>query len=467
MSRLCSLRVTRAPRLVLEILLLSCYALLLGAGDAAATSTEGDAVATSADDDAARTSADGDAAATSAESSLRDAEVGEDAERRAGAPRVKLAFKAGRGLVVTSDDGDDELGLSVRVQFLQTFEQSPDVELQQSFQIRRARFGSTGHIMSPHLEYKLELAVAPRDVNTRGGVPQTSPLFDFFINLTQLRDARLRIGQYKVPFDRQRIISSSKLQLVDRAITDGEFTLERAIGFDLHSDDFLGLDLFRYYLGVYPGPGRNSFEFGSYGLLYLGRAEILPFGSFDDYSEADLEGGGLRVSLGGAYAYMNDAPRDHGVLGAVPDDGGTTDLQVATADAMLKLHGFSALSEVFWRNSRRNPGSLVDEAGAPILDETGNPRTLTPSRDGVGFLLQGGYVLPVAPLELVGRYAILDGTDARNRNGLQRLEEFAGGLSYYFNRHPVKLQADFSRLVSNGNYAGALNRVRVQLQAGF
>ena len=58
----------------------------------------------------------------------------------------------------------------------------------------------------------------------------------------------------------------------------------------------------------------------------------MPLGLFDDYSEADFERTGLRVSLGAAYALLNDAPRDHGILGEVPRDGGTTDMQVATAD---------------------------------------------------------------------------------------------------------------------------------------
>ncbi len=380
-------------------------------------------------------------------------------------PRV--TFKPGRGVVVTAADGANELALGVRVQFLSTVEHSRGTETVQSFQVRRARLSSSGHIVRPALKYKLEVALSPRDVNTRDSVPQTSPLFDFYIDLQQLRDLSLRIGQYKVPFDRQRIISSAKLQFVDRAVTDAEFTLERDIGLDLHSDDLLGLGLFRYYLGIYPGQGRNSFEVGDLGLLYLARAEVMPFGLFDDYSETDFERTGLRVSLGAAYALLDDAPRDHGILGAAPADGGTTDMQVATADLMLKLAGFSALSEVFWRDSRRNPGPLVDAAGVPLLNDDGAPLGVAPSRDGVGFLIQGGYLLPRTPLEVVARYTILDGSNRPNRDALARLEEFAGGLNYYFAQHPLKLQADYTQLAQNGDYAGSLGRIRVQLQAGF
>lgn len=382
----------------------------------------------------------------------------------AAAPDV--SFKPGRGLVVTSADGDNQLGLGVRVQFLSTIQHTTEETLQ-GIQVRRARLSASGHIASPDLKFKLEVALSPRDVNTRDGVPQTSPLFDFFIDLQHLRDLNLRIGQYKVPFDRQRIISSSKLQFVDRAITDAEFTLERDIGLDLHSDDLLGLNLFRYYLGIYPGEGRNNFDLGDFGLFYLARAEVLPFGLFDDYSEGDFERTGLRLSLGAAYALLDDAPRDHGILGAAPADGGSTDIQVATTDLMLKLAGFSMLSELFWRNSRRNPGPLVDAAGMPILDDTGTPIGVTPSRDGIGFLVQGGYILPNYPFEVVARYALIDGSSAPSRDALARLEEFAGGVSYYFDQHPLKLQADYTELAENGDYAGAVRRLRVQLQAGF
>jgi hypothetical protein len=57
--------------------------------------------------------------------------------------------------------------------------------------------------------------------------------------------------------------------------------------------------------------------------------------------------------------------------------------------------------------------------------------------------------------------------NAANRDALLRLAEFAGGINYYFAQHPFKLQADYTRLAQNGDYAGALGRLRVQLQAGF
>jgi hypothetical protein len=102
-----------------------------------------------------------------------------------------------------------------------------------------------------------------------------------------------------------------------------------------------------------------------------------------------------------------------------------------------------------------------------MLGSDGQALGIAPSRDGVGFLAQGGYLLPFLPLELAARYAVVDGIDARNRNGLTRAEELAGAVNYYFARHQLKLQANYARIAQNGDYGGALGRGLLQLQAAF
>lgn len=381
-------------------------------------------------------------------------------ESDAAPERPHLSFQSGRGAVITSGDGNYEFGAHVRLQFLSIVEHSASTDTVGTFQLRRARFGSTGHIGRPYLKYRLELAVGPREVNTVDGVPQTSALLDANFDWQRYRDVNVRAGQYKVPLDRQRIIPFFRLQFVDRAITDTEFTFDRDMGLDLHSEDLFGLNLLRYNAGVFTGDGRNSFVLNDSGLTYVVRVSLFPLGLFDDYSEGDFERGELRLSLAGGYLFIQDAPRDRGIFsGAAPADGGTTDLQVATADALLQFRGLSLMSAFFYRRGERNPGSLTDEAGARI--------PTAPTRDGVGFLAQGGYLLPWLPLELAARYAVLEGTDAEGRDALPRSEEFAGALNYYVSRHQFKLQANYSRIAQNGDYAGSLGRLHLQVQAAF
>ena len=61
------------------------------------------------------------------------------------------------------------------------------------------------------------------------------------------------------------MISSGNLQLVDRSIANREFTLDRDVGIELRSKDFLGKGWFRYFVGVFTGEGHSSFEFNDAG----------------------------------------------------------------------------------------------------------------------------------------------------------------------------------------------------------
>lgn len=372
-----------------------------------------------------------------------------------------LAFKPGRGFTAKSADGDFALNLGARAQFLYSLlhENADGGTTEHSMQIRRARLALTGNMFDPNVKYKMELAVSPRDQNTTDGAVTTTSLLDFYADFAHVRDLSLRLGQYKVPFNRQRVISSGALQLVDRSIANAEFNVDRDIGLDLRSEDFLGLEALRYYLGVYPGGGRNSFQTEeTWHMFYLGRVEVLPFGDFSDYVEADFERTGPRLSLGLAYAHIDDAPLNRGVLGAAAADGGSTDFDIFEADVMFKFAGLSILSEFFWRDGERNPGNTPDDDGM---------LTISPTRDGIGWFIQSGYLLPRMPVELALRYSMIDGKDDAGENGLTDSEEYVAGASYYFAHHQLKLQADYSRLVTDGEFGDGVDQIRAQLQLAY
>lgn len=373
----------------------------------------------------------------------------------------KLSFRPGKGLSATSEDGKFQMNLGVRAQYRLevTQENEPGLDDSMSVQLRRARFTSTGHFYTPKIKYKMELAVSPRDVSQSDGVVGTSPLLDFYVDMKAHRDLTVRVGQYKVPFNRQRVISSGKQMLVDRAITNSEFNMDRDIGLDLRSSDLFGLDLLRYYLGVYGGNGRNSNDTDDFGMFYLARVEVLPFGLFKDYDEVDFARTGPRLSLGLAHAFVDDATNDRGVRGAEPTDGGTSDVNVTTLDLMFKAYGFSLQTETFLRRANRNPGDAVDENGAAV-----DP---SPSRDGSGFMVQAGYLLPGLPLQAAARFARVKGRDGLGENGLSDSRELGFALGYFPARHQLKLQADYERVGSPDNFSEAEDRFRLQMQVAF
>jgi hypothetical protein len=384
------------------------------------------------------------------------------AEHEADAARA--TFKPGTGLVISSKNGRFSLATRLRAQLLYTLEHDEQAdETTHGFQIRRARLQFKGHFFNEHNEFKTELALSPRDMAFEAGTTHRTPILDWYFDFTYLRDLSVRVGQYKVPFSRQRVVSSGDLNLVDRSLANGEFNLDRDVGFELRSEDFLGLGRLRYYAGVYLGEGRDPFETSNFDMFYLGRVEVLPFGQFEDYEEADFERTlRPRVSLGAAYGFVDGGVGNRGNQGSAPSDGGTTDIHNVTADVMLKLAGFSLFADVYYRQGHRNFGDAV------VLDDAGNevpaPREL--ARNGLGWSATAGYLVPRIPFEIAARYSQVVPLDAP-RSALSRGDEVGGGLSYYFAGHPLKLQLDVFGRFEDGNARNAEEVVRLQLQGAF
>lgn len=369
-----------------------------------------------------------------------------------------VTFTPGEGLKIESADHDFSVGLGFRFQLLYTLldEDPATNKTDQSLQIRRARLQVAGHAFGIHNKYRLEMAISPSDVAMTTEGVGTSPLLEAYTEFDYLRDLTVRAGQYKVPFDRLRVTSDMARQLVDYAGTVNEFSLDRDLGLELKSNDLFGLGLFRYHLGIFSGKGRNSFTPTDLGLMYLARVEVLPLGLFDDYPESDFQRTGPRLAIGGSVVHIEDAPRDRGPTGKPPlDAGGTTDMNLAAADVALKAYGASLIGQFYYRHGDRNFGSLEDSSGNPIEP--------SPSRDGTGIAVQGGYLLPRLPIEIAARYANVRGRTVELHNGLMDSDEVGGGASYYFAQHQLKLQTDYFRVFS-GDLSNGYNQVRLQLQ---
>lgn len=381
-----------------------------------------------------------------------------EAKRLAARPLdPKITFRPGKGITLHSADDDFEVAIKVRGQILSTVEaEHTDDETLSGTQIRRARLALQGHMFGDHNKYKMEIAISPRDSATRRGTVTTAPLLDWYMTFDYSKLATLVAGQYKVPFSRQRVVSSGSLQMVDRSIVQGEFNLDRNVGFDLRSTALLDRRL-HYYLGFYAGEGRNAFELRSQNLVYLARVELQPFGKFQDYVEADFERTKPRVALGLSYAYDKDSVRDQGPLGSAPDDGGLTSFHAVEADFLVKAYGLSVTGELFWRDGKREGGGAVDEMGAPLPVEA--------PRDGMGFFAQAGYLLPRSSFELSARYGAIHPSSGPTT--LSDRRELGSGVSYYFAHHAFKLQADYFHLWEAGAIGDGADVVRLQLEAGL
>lgn len=371
-------------------------------------------------------------------------------------------FEPGEGLTITSADGRFSLTTRLRGQLLLTTTLEDGADAAVDLELRRARVTFQGVVFDPHLRYRLQLAIAPRDMGWVGGVdghPTRSPLLDWYLESRHLRELNVRAGQFVTNYSRERTISSGALQLVDRSISNAEFNLDRDIGIELRSNDLGGLGILRYYAGVSIGEGRDSLAEADAGFLYYGRVEVLPFGLFDDYEQGDLTRSTQpRLSLGAAYAFLDDGHMDRGILGRAPADGGTTDFHNFTGDLMFMWAGLSVEAEFMWREGTRNPGGATDQTGAPI--------PVAAPRNGFGTFVQIGYLLPDIPVELAVRWSLVAPLGAGSALGER--EELGGGINWYLHGHALKLQADFFEIWSDEvGIAHGEERVRVQLQAAL
>jgi phosphate-selective porin OprO and OprP len=371
-------------------------------------------------------------------------------------PLVPTVIAAPLLLFHAHDEGARASAFEVgaRGQFMYSATHEPEeARTRQRLQLRRARVLLGGY-PSDDVELRVELGFSPADLDL-DEQRRATPLLDAYVDFNYLRDASVRVGQYKLPYSRQRAISSGDLQLVERSLANGEFSLDRDLGVALFSEDLAGLDRLQYSVGVYQGEGRDAFAWSDFGLLYMARFEVLPLGIFDDEFVTDFERrDDPALSLGLGYAYHDDAQRDRGGSGATPADGGTTNMHHVTADVLLKCAGFSMFWEGYARRGRRVVSGRV--AGDASVE---------PPRDGVGMSVQTGYMLPPMPLELVARASTRFPFD--ERSSLRSRTSLQGGLSWYIDRHPLKLQFQYEARFASTAIARSQSIVVLQLQAEF
>ena len=141
-------------------------------------------------------------------------------------------------------------------------------------------------------------------------------------------------------------------------------------------------------------------------------------------------------------------------------DGGTADYHFVFVDAIFKARGFSAVSELAFRTGQRNVGDI-----APT-DPDYDPDLPTDPRNGIGWMLQAGYLIPNTRFEFAARGALIKANSKRGATSLTDRYGTTFSVSYYFARHPFKIQADVSQLWED-TFGEGSTVFRLQLQASL
>lgn len=359
-------------------------------------------------------------------------------------PSSRAGYDKGFFIESESDKGSFELKINARVQDFWEFISSDDGaggrDNESGFQIRRARLTLEGHIYSERIGYKFQTDFGKGFVTLK----------DFIVDLEASDKLWFRAGQWKQPFSRQQILSSSKLEFVDRAITDKAFLAARDIGIGLHNGYEKSPDL-EWAVGIFNGtgdkPGFEGVADPTTGAVTGGFTNVpakfkpnlvarvgINHGGIKGYSEADLEGGPLRWAVGAGVWLEGDF------------DGNDATRQQATVDAMVKVEGLSAEAGVFFAldNSK-------DAMGADVNGQI------------LGLNVQVGKMF--GQLEPVARYALVK--QMGDFDSKSDTHEIAVGAGWFAHSHNVKFQADVGPRITEGGGVGDEIVGRAQLSVGF
>ncbi len=340
-----------------------------------------------------------------------------------------------------------KIGMQLQFQGMAQWEEENDnfTDVESNFLIRRARLKMDGFAYSPKLTYKIAIGLSNRDISGASVYTSNAPryILDAVMKWNFYENFELWFGQTKLPGNREHNISSTSLQLVDRSLIDGNFTIDRDLGIQLRhhfkiSEKFIVREAF----ALSQGEGRNVTSGNLGGFQYTSQLEVLPFGEFT--KKGEYVGGDVsrestpKLAVAISYDFNNDAVKTRSNQGSymVTDTGlHKSNISTLIVDAMFKYNGFSFMGEYAQRT-----------ASDPIAKNSDGTLTGNEVNVGSGFNLQSGYLF-TNDWEVTGRYTNIDldngsiGRDLRNQYTL--------GVSRYIVGHKLKVQTDVSYLSLN------------------
>ncbi|MEP2023448.1 MAG: porin [Reichenbachiella sp.] len=323
-------------------------------------------------------------------------------------------------------------------------------EYADAFTIRRFRLKFKGHLYHPNIQYKIELAMSNRDQGDffaeHNGA--ASIVLDAVLKWKFHPGWQLWVGQTKLPGNRERVISSGALQLVDRSRLNSRFNIDRDKGLWLHHEHKVGNVVVREILSATTGEGRNVTESTIGGYDFTFRGELLPFGKFTnkgDYFGEDLaREESPKLSLAATYDHNFGTSRQRGQLGLyildeVDGEKIHSDLATIFVDMMFKYKGFSVMSEYVHKRVADGVVHGYTTSGEEIYFYTGQALNIQG-----GYLFKNNMSIDARFTDIVPERVEID--DAERRYEL--------GFGKYIVGHTLKFQASIAyrdRATKNDN----------------
>ena len=335
----------------------------------------------------------------------------------------------GKGIKTIAKDSSFYLKFSTRIQnrYEATYVDQDKDRFEDRFYLRRARLKFDGFVFSPKVVYKIEYDLV------------NSIILDAVVKWNVYKNLSIWYGQTKLPGNVERVISSQKLQFVDRSLLNSAYNIDRDKGIQIRHYFTLGNVLIREIIAVSQGEGMN-FKEQNNGEDYTGRIELLPFGKFTgkgDYFSSDLKREPTpKLMIGVTYGFNDDAIREKGQRGAVLP--GKRDLQTFLTDLVFKYSGVSVMAEYVDRSTGDESPAIWDAANREFL---GSFYTGTGFNGQLGYLFKNNWELAGRYTEIAPfRYTGIASSVAKLNNEI--IKQYTFGVSKYIVGHSLKIQSD-------------------------
>lgn len=341
-----------------------------------------------------------------------------------------------------------------------------NAEDQSNFEARRLRMKIGGHGFKPWLKYYFEVDLQPsRDVDDSSS-SSSARVIDWRIDIAKWDWGGIRIGQWKIDMNRERVDSSGRQQFVERSIANRVFTIDRQVGVQLRGHLFKETPAdMRYYVGVFNGEGKGVNNTDD-NMMYMGRLQWNFLGRDLAWRQTDVEFTELptgSLALAGASTKGSCTRWSSSGCGnldgferaanAAPDQ---YEINQVVQEFAFKYRGFSAQQELHRKRIRDTVSGVSSE--------------LTGGYAQAGYFFHHIFPSVPAPLELAVRYAYVDEPNALNLAFENGREEFTIGANWFFKGHNNKLTLDYSRLKLDDsilNQNESENRLRFQWDVSF
>lgn len=381
-------------------------------------------------------------------------EVLSDADTRASLQNDGLNAGYKDRFFLASQDGTFRLNIGGQIQVRYIFNHRNDVgdngaggrtsqdDNEGGFQIRRTKLFLDGHIGSPKINYRLQLA-ANRNTNDLG-------IEVAFVSYNVTDKFTVGAGRFKDGFLRESIVQDQRQLPVERSLIDNIFGNSYVEGIQAVWTPVDALKITAsFHDGSKSGDGGGTNDFNTdvtnYAATVRGDVKILgDWKQLDDFSS--WSGAGTGLFVGAAATYQESETGDQ-QASTIYDDRFK-----ATIDATFKTSGFAFYNAFVIEEARVNDGAT----GGAFANHT---------RENFGAIVQLGYFVIPDKLEPFARYEWLNIDSDAGSPGAVNI--FTFGANYYIKKHAAKFTVDVvwaaegltpaSTFAGNTSGAGTLN----------